>query len=390
MASTPNAAENGSPQPSSPAILNGDGGEPASSKKRKMEEPDTTTNDHHEQHSPKRIKTSPSSPPTPSPPQSPEPQHQPEQASVASSASSSSSTSLTLIDVTPALQNQMYNLMCNPKFEKEKAAFRQAIVGYIGLNGAPGCQQKLMDFLEQLIKNEGEHNDAVIYEKTRNYVHEVLYNSQEWIDLKRRLSSSSSSTHHSNSASTNHRFSSSSKSDSRAWHRVQDIDRLISRQMRHLIPMQSYLDVGCSEGAITVHLGDYLVQKASLPATQIHGCDVVPIKETESRQFDFTLIKEDSDDPHKLPYASSSQSVVSAMMMLHHVKSPQDMLQEMKRVLLSGGLLIVREHDCTGGEFSVLLDIMHAFYVLVWPQVKESPSFTDFFPFIGPKKNGAK
>ncbi len=54
------------------------------------------------------------------------------------------------------------------------------------------------------------------------------------------------------------------------------------------------------------------------------------------------------------------------------------MLAEVLRVLSArGGVFVIREHDCTaaGGRsaevFAQQLDVMHAFYAVVWPRVRE-------------------
>lgn len=140
--------------------------------------------------------------------------------------------------------------------------------------------------------------------------------------------------------------------------------------------MKSYLDVGCSEGSITAALGDYFVKNAGLPAEQIHGCDVTPM-DVDPTSFRFKRI--DPDAPHTLPYEQDTQSVVSAVMMLHHVLMPDVMLAEMLRVMVPEGMLIIREHDAISPSFSILLDVMHAFYMLVWPKQKEVDTFSAYY-----------
>lgn len=261
--------------------------------------------------------------------------------------------------ITPARGNQMYNLLANPILSTEKETFRDAIIGMIGLNRAPIAQRKLMQYLEQMVK-DGIQDDATIYDRARTYVHDVLYKSDEWVKLQEALAAKSQTT----------------KADVRALLRVRELIPLIQGELPRLTPMKSYLDVGCSEGSITAALGGYFVSSAGLPADQIYGCDVTPM-DVDPASFKFTLI--DPNDPHVLPYESSSQSVVSAVMMLHHVSKPELMLEEMSRVMIPDGMLIIREHDAISPSFSILLDVMHAFYMLVWPEEKEADTFSTYY-----------
>ena len=62
-------------------------------------------------------------------------------------------------------------------------------------------------------------------------------------------------------------------------------------------------------------------------------------------------------------------------MSLHHIPGVEETLQEVRRVLAPGGLLVVREHDLSYAALAVLLDVMHGLYARVWSEPAEQPHF---------------
>jgi SAM-dependent methyltransferase len=110
----------------------------------------------------------------------------------------------------------------------------------------------------------------------------------------------------------------------------------------------------------------------------VAGCDVLA-PPPPPPPFAFTLL--DAADPHRLPYATGSQDVVSALMSLHHIVRPEATLDEMARVLGEDGVVVVREHDCEPPSLALLLDLMHGFYAMVWPRTPEMPEFAPHYSF---------
>lgn len=128
----------------------------------------------------------------------------------------------------------------------------------------------------------------------------------------------------------------------------------------------SYLDIGCAEGSLTVEIG----KRLKLSKYHIHGCDIRDIKKTAN--FNFRLIKND-----KLPYENNSMSVISVIMVLHHVKELKKMLSEIYRVLQPGGYLLIKEHDSTSEQFSNFIDVVHGLYSLSLSHPVEDPTFCE-------------
>jgi ubiquinone/menaquinone biosynthesis C-methylase UbiE len=154
-------------------------------------------------------------------------------------------------------------------------------------------------------------------------------------------------------------------SQGRANNRTRQILKIIPPQLR----IYSMLDVGCSEGSITADLGYEL----GLEPKKIHGCDISEPKATVG--FQFTHLKKDSE----LPYKSQSQSLITALMSLHHMKDCPAMLREIHRVLDDDGYFIIREHNVETNDLRIVLDIVHGMYAMVISDEKEMENFTVHF-----------
>src|SRR5688500_16408830 len=94
----------------------------------------------------------------------------------------------------------------------------------------------------------------------------------------------------------------------RANNRVQQILRLLNFHNSKPF-LKSILDVGCAEGSITRYFSEAL----HLPPERVHGCDIREVKTKDG----FTFKKLDPMEKH-LPYASNSQSLITALMAIHH------------------------------------------------------------------------
>lgn len=117
--------------------------------------------------------------------------------------------------------------------------------------------------------------------------------------------------------------------------------------------IHSYLDIGCAEGSLTIALGE----KLKLAPLNIYGCDIRDIG--ISKKFQFSVIKNNI-----LPFENNSISLISVIMVLHHIEDLELMLNEIFRVLEPGGYLLIKEHDCNSSEFSNFIDIVHGLYSL--------------------------
>lgn len=136
--------------------------------------------------------------------------------------------------------------------------------------------------------------------------------------------------------------------------------------------VKDYLDIGCADGSISIAIGKAL----HLTKEHIFGCDVrdLPPESDMNSQFNFRHY-----DGITLPYCNNCFDLITIYMVLHHIADVESFLKEVQRVLRPGGLVILREHDCTPNETRLFLDVQHGFYALVLSPVIETPDFCTTF-----------
>src|SRR5690606_8300024 len=117
----------------------------------------------------------------------------------------------------------------------------------------------------------------------------------------------------------------------------------------------------------------------NLNPTQVHGCDVENITEDNPYQDYFTFTHLADPKSYRLPYDDNSYEVVLALMSLHHIPNKTAMLDEIYRVLKPGGLFILREHHCISNGLSIVLDVVHGFYSMVWANPREMNNFDEYY-----------
>ena len=154
--------------------------------------------------------------------------------------------------------------------------------------------------------------------------------------------------------------------------RAKDIASILSQARRSNAVSPSfapaaYLDVGCDDGMITAAVGNMLGCK------YIHGCDVVPLSVAMAPQ---DLVYHHYDGIN-LPFGDACLDVVTANMSLHHMHDASAVLAGVFRALRPGGVFIIREHDCRDELESMVLDVLHGLYALVWSDPQEWPQFCE-------------
>lgn len=117
------------------------------------------------------------------------------------------------------------------------------------------------------------------------------------------------------------------------------LDDLLAKQGRTVASCPRILDFGCGCGRVIRHL-------KGLPGVKIHGCDSNSraIQWCE-RNLDFAGFKVNGLEP-PLPYADSSFDLIYAFSVFTHLTGPLQgrWMDELRRVLVPGGLLIVTVH----------------------------------------------
>ena len=111
----------------------------------------------------------------------------------------------------------------------------------------------------------------------------------------------------------------------------------------HLLQGQSVLDVGCGPGTISADLA------RRVAPGRVTGIDLAPEVIEVARQsaegIDGVDLAFQVDDIYQLSFDDSSFDVVYAHQVLQHLSDPVRALREMRRVLVPGGLIAVRDAD---------------------------------------------
>lgn len=161
-----------------------------------------------------------------------------------------------------------------------------------------------------------------------------------------------------------------------------------------------YLDIGCGNGKKTILLSKIF----NIPLSHTYGTDIKewgPYQKSNQRKFDFHYknIKEDS----LLDFPDNSFELISCFFTLHHIPNLTKMIEEIKRVLVPNGLLLIIEHFVIDKKDALLIDLQHMLYSYLIDKKKtenyknyiENPTFNRYFnvvewDYILIKKHGFK
>lgn len=156
--------------------------------------------------------------------------------------------------------------------------------------------------------------------------------------------------------------------EGRANSRVDDIKKIFN-SIDNVPMIENYIDFGCGEASITEAIAN------EISASNVVGMDIKPLKTPVN--FHFVELQ---PDIAKLPGDNNSTQLITCFMVLHHLKNPDEYIQEFSRLLRSGGILLIREHDIQGNEDldgKLIIDILHGFYEVVWAKMgeQENPDY---------------
>ena len=111
----------------------------------------------------------------------------------------------------------------------------------------------------------------------------------------------------------------------------------------HLVPGMRVLDVGCGPGSITVELAG-LVAPGEVVGVDLAD-EVLETARAAAADAGASNVRFRRDDIYALADADSSFDVVYAHQVLQHLTDPVGALVELRRVLVEGGILAVRDAD---------------------------------------------
>jgi len=128
------------------------------------------------------------------------------------------------------------------------------------------------------------------------------------------------------------------------------------------LSITNYLDIGCGDCKQTKILGNAI----GLSDDKIYGADISHwggYNEEKRSKVGINIIglKEDGI----LPFENNSFCLISAFMVLHHVRPLEKLLSEIVRILKPNGYFFIREHDAMYAADYMLCDIEHAMYDVV-------------------------
>lgn len=118
-----------------------------------------------------------------------------------------------------------------------------------------------------------------------------------------------------------------------------------------------YIDVGCGSGNKT----NKISKELKLNEKNVFGADISTWGPYNQKKYDhkFNFIKIKNE---KIDIESNSFDFVTCILMLHHVKNLDVLLEEIKRILKPNGILLIIEHNNYDDYDNLILDILHMLY----------------------------
>lgn len=141
-----------------------------------------------------------------------------------------------------------------------------------------------------------------------------------------------------------------------------------------------YIDIGCGGGNKTKKIGNEL----ELSHDNIFGADIKtwgPYLQTEL-VHKFNFIDVDND---KIYANDNTFDIATCILMLHHVKNLDKLIQDIKRVLKPGGILIIVEHNIYDDYDHLMLDVLHMLYEHIVDKNKQylkHPQYAAYYNWI--------
>lgn len=149
----------------------------------------------------------------------------------------------------------------------------------------------------------------------------------------------------------------------RANSRIQEIVNLLNA-VKGDVEMNSFLDVGASDGTITRAIAEYW----KVPRENAHGIDI-DLSPYLSREVQERVSIKTYPSKNYTGYAAQSMDFIFYNVVLHHVPLVEriPLLHEMNRILKPGGYIVFREHDVSTPRESEewqFIDAVHAIHMM--------------------------
>lgn len=135
------------------------------------------------------------------------------------------------------------------------------------------------------------------------------------------------------------------------------------QMLRSLKPpprIRTYMDYGAGD----LTFAAAMVEQLALPkgyATDVEQAFEVGWAEQRAgfSQIEFAFLQ----SGEAVPFKNERFDLVTAVMVLHHIKNPAAAIAAIKRVMAPRGYLLIKEHDCHDAGDRMLIDVEHSLYI---------------------------
>jgi SAM-dependent methyltransferase len=129
-----------------------------------------------------------------------------------------------------------------------------------------------------------------------------------------------------------------------------------------------YLDYGGSDGAITASLAKFLrLRKFQAFSVDVETWFGSEYPQPYKNEITYKIIKPNTS----LAMENESVDVITCFQVLHHVQDLDYTVRDLVKKLKTGGMFIIREHDCNDAVTRVLIDVEHSLFEVVKKETVE-------------------
>ena len=120
-----------------------------------------------------------------------------------------------------------------------------------------------------------------------------------------------------------------------------------------------YIDFGAGDGAITKQIAGQM----RLSKNQAFACDVENwYGNIHKQEYQDSISYEIIKPRGELSFKDGSVDLITCFQVLHHVDDIDFTVEQLVRKLRTGGVLVIREHDCDNDITRVLIDVEHSLF----------------------------
>lgn len=168
-----------------------------------------------------------------------------------------------------------------------------------------------------------------------------------------------------------------SKKEKRNYKRSTEICDFLSKYGKVSNDRYYHLDFGGNDGSVASEIAKMF----KLNKDQIYSADLDKwlgnSKNFTYPNITYTLLGENQ----KLPYNDNSFDSISCLQVFHHIEFIDYYIRELHRVLKPGGLMIIREHECSETSHQFLIDIEHIIHEYVEPDIPNEDILKSYCAF---------